>query len=176
MFSEEASSAPCKQRNVGLSGEFWEADQCELRNLTVWLPVPAAFLSCVNLGKPCCLLSRRGMTTIEWRVLKNKWHVAHKVQHVFLTASLTTRTDWSVATGRLRPHALTLDPCTFLSHLQRGQESSALATLPRWGGGKGVETSPREASGGSLLFSVWSLLGTRIPFPFWSPSSLLWNE
>lgn len=68
-----------------------------------------------------------------------------------------SRTDWSVATGRLRPHALTLGPCTFLSHLQRGQESSALATLPRWGVGKDVETSPPEASGDRLLLTPCDL-------------------
>lgn len=87
MFSEEASSASCKHgRNVGfgdrgqgLSGEFWEVGQCKLRSPAAWLPVLAASLSCVNLGRPCCLLSHRGMTTIERCVLKNKWHVAHKV-------------------------------------------------------------------------------------------------
>ena len=155
MLSGEPSSASCKHgRNVGfgdrgqgLSGEFWEVGRCELRNTTAWLPVPAAFLSCVNLGKTRCPLSHRGMPTIEWCVLKSKWHVVRKMldtlcnmyswllpwQPGWIGAWLLE--DWDSIPSHWVPR-------TFLSHLQRGQEGQCPGHSPQMGWWEGYRNLP----------------------------------
>lgn len=172
--------------------------QHEPWSLTAWLPIPAALFSCVTLGKPGCLRRPQCPHHPQWdyrqwnHVLwKNKWHNAHKVR-AHCTTSVpdllpligpdTTGLGGVWPPWRLNQDALRQGLTDLSFSLQGGWKRIVLVIVPKWDGRKGYRSILREKLPDSqlsisivLFLFIQSVLGTRVPFSFWFPFSLLCN-